>query len=195
MENRLTSDHRTDAQVGRAQSSGLRVLLPTVLPAMLVVLGLVLPLFMFEGDQHPSKIGLGPGAWPDAILKGMSFFAALWLAREIWVLGRAGRTTTLSPPDDDLSYSYAKAIGGLVMIVAYGWLLPLTGFALTTAAFIALWCVFGGVRKPLVVIPVSLLGTYALLWVFMGLALMPLSRGVGVFNSFSIALLQLLGIY
>jgi putative tricarboxylic transport membrane protein len=81
------------------------------------------------------------------------------------------------------------------MILAYGLLLPVIGFPVATTAFIALWCILGGVRHPLAVVPLSLVGTVVLLWVFMGLALMPLSRGQGLFDRISIAILQLLGIY
>jgi putative tricarboxylic transport membrane protein len=93
------------------------------------------------------------------------------------------------------TYSHRKALIGLVLIVAYGWLLPVTGFPLATAAFIALWCILGGVRHPLAVVPLSLVGTVVLLWIFMGLALMPLSRGQGVFDQVSVTILQLLRIY
>ena len=51
-------------------------------------------------------------------------------------------------------------------------------------------------RAPaLPIVPVSVLGTAVLLWVFMGLALMPLDRGEGAFGRFSLAVLRGLGIY
>src|SRR5690606_41508601 len=121
--------------------------------------------------------------------------AGVWLARELvaWRGGRPTPTAAAAPADE--SYSYTKAAAGLAMIVAYGSLLPVIGFSLATAGFIALWCILGGLRRPLVVVPLALVGTAALLWVFMGVALMPLSRGQGVFDDISIAILQLLGIY
>ena len=74
-------------------------------------------------------------------------------------------------------------------------MLPLVGFSLATAVFIVAICLLGGLRKALVIGPVSLLGTAALLWVFVGLALMPLDRGQGIFGRFSLAVLRGLGIY
>ena len=88
-----------------------------------------------------------------------------------------------------------RALAGLAMIVAYGWLLSVLGFAVASAVFIVAWCLLGGMRRPVVLIVVALVGTLALLWLFMGLALMPLPRGQGVFDGFSIWLLQATGIY
>ena len=180
---------------GGITSPGIARLLPTALPLGLFLLALILPSFMFQSDQRASAVGLGPAAWPRAMLMGLAFFSALWIARDIWVLSRAGRRPTLSIPTEDEHYHFGKALVGLVMIVAYGWLLPVLGFALSTAIFIATWCLFGGLRNLKVVVPVTLIGTIALLWLFMGLALMPLPRGAGVFGEFSIWLLRATGIY
>lgn len=165
-------------------------------PAGFLVAALVLPGFMLESTRPPRGVGLGPAAWPQTMLALIAFAAAIWLVQE-FLAWRRGRSLAAAPavaaPGE--VYSYAKAAAGLVMIVAYGWLLPVIGFPLATAAFIALWCFLGGLRHPLVVVPLSLVGTIVLLWIFMGLALMPLSRGQGVFDNISIAILQVLGIY
>ena len=182
-------------RTGAGQTAGVVRLLPALLPAVLAVLALILQHFVFWRGKPAVTTGLGPDAWPDLILNALALFSAIWLGLELWVLGRAGRRSALRAPDDDEIYRFGKAVIGIILIVLYGILLPLTGFALTTAAFIAIWCVYGGVRKPLVVLPVSLIGTWVLLWVFMGISLMPLSRGRGIFDQFSIWLLKALGIY
>lgn len=171
-------------------------LMPTLIPTGLLVMALMLPGYMFKSDQTASSaIGLGPAAWPSTMLLGLAFFSVLWIVRDIWVLARAGRPPTLRFPDEDEHYHFGKALVGLVMIVAYGWLLPRLGFAVSTTVFIAVWCLFSGLRNLLIVVPVTLIGTIALLWLFMGLALMPLPRGAGVFGEFSIWLLRTTGIY
>lgn len=180
---------------GGSLPPGMARLLPTALPLGLLLLAMILPGHMFESDQKSSEIGLGPAAWPRAMLLGLAVFSALWIARDVWVLGRAGRAPTLRIPREDEHYHFGKALVGLGMIVAYGWLLPIVGFAVSTAIFIATWCLFGGLRNLMVVVPVTVIGTIALLWLFMGLALMPLPRGVGVFGEFSIWLLRATGIY
>ncbi|MGB3406943.1 MAG: tripartite tricarboxylate transporter TctB family protein [Jannaschia sp.] len=161
----------------------------------LLFLALILPGRMFESDQTASDIGLGPAAWPRAMLLGMAVFSVLWIARDIWAMGAATRKPTLSVPVEDGHYHFGKALVGLALIVAYGWALPVVGFAVSTALFITVWCLFGGLRNLWVVVPVALIGTIALLWLFMGLALMPLPRGAGPFDDFSIGLLRATGIY
>lgn len=188
-------------QSGRTSRSGglippgLWRLMPTVLPVSLVVLALVLPDFMFSREQSITQAGLGPASWPGTMLQGVAFFAALWILRDFWVLSAAGRKPSLSIPVEDSHYHFGKALVGLAMILVYGWLLPVLGFALATASFITLWCLFAGLRRLRVVLPVALIGTVALLWLFIGLALMPLPRGTGVFGDFSIWLLRTTGIY
>ncbi len=165
-----------------------------ILPAALIAMGLVLPFFMFAGRTPTDAPGLGPAAWPDMALGLMAAFAALWLISEWWRV-RTGRQDTNPAHLSDEPYSMTKAVVGIALIALYGAALGYLGFALTSALFISVWCVYGGLRNPLVVLPTALIGTGALLWLFMGLALMPLSRGVGIFDNFSIWLLQMLQIY
>ncbi len=190
-----TDQGGSTSQTGGARSPGILRLMPTLLPLSLVVMALVLPSFMFSRDQGAAQPGLGPASWPGAMLLGMAFFAALWVLRDIWVLAAAGRKPSLSMPAEDSHYHFGKAIAGLTMILVYGWVLPVVGFALATSVFITVWCLFAGLRKLTVVLPVAGIGTIALLWLFMGLALMPLPRGAGSFGDFSIWLLRLTGIY
>lgn len=164
-------------------------------PVLLVVAALVLPAFMLNTSRPFRGAGLGPTAWPQFMLWTVMGCAALW-ALQSTLAWRRGALDAPRPPEEAAErYSYGKAFAGLALILAYGWSLPWIGFPLATAAFMALWCVLGGVRNPLVVVPVSVLGTVTLLWVFMGLALMPLSRGTGAFDGISIAILRALGIY
>lgn len=168
---------------------------PLLLPALFLALGLVLPRFMFWSGNPPVAQGLGPGAWPRLALHGVALFAGIWLAQEIRVLVRAGGQSLLNAQEDEETYRTGKALLGICLVILYGAFLSITGFALTTIVFIAVWCFYGGVRNPVAVAAVSLVGTGVLLWTFMGLALMPLSRGHGVFDQFSIWLLQTLAIY
>jgi putative tricarboxylic transport membrane protein len=181
------------AQGGRGKA--MARLIPVAVPAMLLVAALVLPAFMFTGDRRPDVPGLGPAAWPNVVLLLLGVFSAIWLAIEVWGLVKWRVSTSLSAPHDEDVYHYGKALVGIGLVIAFGWLLPYVGFAIACAGFLLIWCLYGGLRNPFVLVLVPTLGTIALLWMFMGLALMPLSRGVGIFDQFSVALLQLLGIY
>ena len=180
---------------GDGPAAGWRRFAPILLPAVLLLLALILPGRMFSRGQSADVVGLGPAAWPGAMLLALAVLSGLWVARDLWALRRPGGQPLLTPVVEEEPYAMGKAVAGLAMIVLYGWLLSVIGFALASALFIAAWCVFGGVRNPLVLVPVTLGGTVALLWLFMGLALMPLPRGQRVFDGFSIWLLQTTGIY
>ena len=187
-------ESRTEDPAGLRPRRDWRGELPHLLaPALFLLAALVLPSVMLEQTPDLRGTGPGPAAWPGTMLALAAVCAALWLIQELVTLRRGRRAPAKS--DEEEEYVYSKAVIGLVLIVAYGSLLSISGFALTTVLFMALWCVLGGVRNPLVVVPVSLIGTTALLWMFMGLALMPLPRGVGVFDQISITILQGLGIY
>jgi putative tricarboxylic transport membrane protein len=132
------------------------------------------------------------------MLAAIAVFSAIWLVQEVlaWRRGRDVIDAGDALPEPEREhYHYRKAFAGLVMILAYGWLLPVIGFPLATVIFTLAWCLLGGIRNKAALLLVPTVGTAALLWLFMGLALMPLSRGRGVFDQISIAVLQTLGIY
>ncbi|MFG6083475.1 tripartite tricarboxylate transporter TctB family protein [Paracoccus litorisediminis] len=186
---------QTDPSPVTLTSGGLPPLLAPALACVLTFAALILPTFMFHGDRRLQVNGLGPGAWPGAILMALAAFSAVWLVLEIRALVRGKPPVGLSAPRDEDVYHYGKAITGIVLVILFGWLLPIIGFALATASFLLVWCLYGGLRNPWVVTLVPVLGTVGLLWMFMGLALMPLSRGIGPFDQFSVWLLKLIGIY
>ncbi len=190
-----TSPDNIPLKTGGRKPSGPYRFLPILVPVFLFASSFVLPVFMFSKIQKGEVIGLGPAAWPGTMLWGIALFAGLWIARDIWAGLDERRKPTLSAPVEDTHYDFRKAVIGLLMIASYGWLLPMAGFALATATFIGVWCYFGSMRNLKIVAPVSIIGTIALLWLFMGLALMPLPRGIGMFESFSIWLLRAVGIY
>jgi putative tricarboxylic transport membrane protein len=168
------------------------LLLRLAVPVLILAAALVLPSLMITTTRPFRGTGLGPGAWPQLMLVLIAVCALAWSVQIIlrWWSGRLETAGT-----EDEAYSYPKAIAGLVLILAYGRSLPLIGFSLASALFIASWCLLGGVRTLIAVVPISLIGTGVLLWLFMGLALMPLPRGVGAFDTISVAILRALGIY
>lgn len=193
----LQSNASTQKTGGQSPSgrAALSYWIPTLVPIGVIILAFVLPGHMFKSAQRASDIGLGPAAWPNAMLYSLTFFALIWIAIDLWASRKADRKPLLQAPVEEEKYNFGKALVGLLMILAYGWILAKVGFALATAAFIALWCLYGGLRNWKIVVPISLVGTIGLLWLFMGIALMPLPRGQGLFDVFSIRLLQAIGIY
>ncbi|HLS58888.1 MAG TPA: tripartite tricarboxylate transporter TctB family protein [Paracoccaceae bacterium] len=195
----LSGEHMQDDPAFQRQRRNWREMVPHLLaPATFLVAMLLLPQAIFEGSVPQARgNGPGPGAWPGTMLHLAAICSAIWLIQEIAAWWR-NRPAPVEVPELEAAgeeYGYLKAVLGLGLIIAYGWLLPIIGFTLVTVLFIATWCVLGGIRNPFAVVPVAVLGTIVLLWMFMGAAVMPLPRGIGVFDQFSIATLQMLRIY
>lgn len=165
--------------------------------AFCLVMALALPFFIFvNGPPRAMGPGPGPGSWPLAMIYALMGFSALWFIQDLCVALRGRGSFALAPLSErEVHYSMPMALSGLALITLYCVALPRIGFALSSATFIVIWCFYARLRSPMVVVPVAILGTISLLWIFMGLAMMPLPRGQGVFDGFSVSLLQLLRIY
>lgn len=134
----------------------------------------------------------GPATWPKTMLYCAAATALVIFLRGLYLSRRPAEPAReqAAPGYDD-----AKLISGIVLLVAYGFGITQIGMAWATAAFIAAWLLLSGLRRPLPVVLVSVLGTAAILYVFVKVSLMPLDRGHGVFEEATIVLYRLLGIY
>lgn len=149
-------------------------------------------------DAVPNAVG--PGGWPRAMLVGLGVFAALALVAELLEWRRNIRSGVAAIPgvdgtEEKAGTSDVMAFAGVGVILAYGFSIPYLGFAFSTVAFIAVWCLMGRIRSWATIASVSIIGTVLLLYMFVALAKMPLNRGVEPFNSWTISLYRLLKIY
>lgn len=170
-------------------------------PALILIACLLLPRFMLENPQMAELAGegeVGPTFWPTVMLWLTAICAAWWLAREVWTglrapEVRAEEATIEAPPQDP--YNHLLAWFGVGLVFVYGFAIQYLGFAIATLLFIAAWSLLGGVRRPLVIAPVAVLGTIVLLYVFVALAQMPLDRGQGPLQAATVGIYDALGIY
>jgi putative tricarboxylic transport membrane protein len=132
---------------------------------------------------------IGPATWPRAMLYGAAACAVVIFLRQFF--SGAGARAAGSAGE----YHEGRSLFAVGLLVAYGAALPLAGMAWATAAFLAAWLALGGVRRPLTFVLVPLLGTIAVLYLFVKVSLMPLERGRGAFEQATVALYRLLGIY
>lgn len=138
---------------------------------------------------------VGPATWPRAMLIGMAFCCALLVLRNVRLYASAQRAGMPAAHSSDGKFDNRKAVIGIALLASYVVAMPIIGFALATVAFLWAWLRFGGVRKPHVVASVAVLGTIALLYAFVKLTTLPLERGIGVFDSVTVSLYRVLGIY
>jgi putative tricarboxylic transport membrane protein len=174
-------------------------------PFLFVVGAIALRSRVVESPEMATQVtrGLvGPATWPTIMMWIVAAFSLIWLLQRALNIVRANAYPSKAvalidaPSDDALATPFSILIGlGIVLILAYGYLLAVMGFATSTLLYLVAWCFLGGIRKPLQIGLISLLGTIVLLYLFVKLASMPLDRGQGVMGEFSIALYRLLGIY
>jgi putative tricarboxylic transport membrane protein len=173
---------------------------PVVAPLVFAAAAILLTRFITDRPQEAAAMArgiAGPTTWPTVMLYGVLLLALAWAVQRVAQVLRQREQGT-----NQVQSAAAPAVAGgprvwlgIVLVLAYGFSLPLLGFALATLIYMVLWLLLGGIRAPLQITLVSGIGTVVMLYVFIKLALMPLDRGVGAIGDFSVALYRLLGIY
>ena len=171
-----------------------RALLAGSLLATAVILAAYFIAPGFDGASA-GRGGVGPKTWPRVMLIGIACCAAVMLLRELAHLFLRDPYHPEAAVETGEIYDNWKAVVGIAILVVYGVAIPVVGFVLATVAFFAVWLWLGGVRRARTVGLVSLLGTIALLYIFVGVSKMPLNRGIGPFDGLTVSLYSALGIY
>ena len=133
----------------------------------------------------------GPGTWPKAMLYCVAACSVIILIRN-FIEMKAGAPTTGA---GESGFDDAKLLPGIALLIGYGIGIPEIGMAWSTLVFVACGLVLSGLRRPVAVVLVSVLGTAGVLYLFVKLCMMPLERGKGPFEAATIVLYRLLGIY
>ncbi len=132
---------------------------------------------------------LGPDFWPRLVLVGLMgscVLKALEVAR--------GRTPKAEgSPAQPLSLP--KLAGGMALVLGYTALAPFLGFPLTTFLFLLAFMRLAGTRRPVPLLVIASLGTVTLLYVFVKVVYLPLPKGAGALEDFTISLYRLLKIF
>ena len=137
----------------------------------------------------PVRGQLGPDFWPRLVLVGLMWACALKIlevARE-----RTGQTESAGPRPLNVS----KLAGGIALVLGYTVLAPLLGFPVTTALFLLVFMRLAGTRRPATLVPTAVLGTMVLLYVFVKFVYLPLPKGAGIMEDFTVSLYRLLRIF
>ena len=136
--------------------------------------------------------GFGPDTWPRIMLYGVVVSGMLWGVTR-W---RQARGKGAVPREEGMAEVDTLRLGiGVLTIAGYGAAIVYIGFAFATLLFLTAWFVQGGVRRALPLMANSVLGTLALLYLFLSVAYLPLPRGVGSMDTLTVSLYRLLGIF
>jgi putative tricarboxylic transport membrane protein len=149
---------------------------------------------------------LGPDFWPRLVL-GLIIVCTLYGALK--ALFRRGTedvdssvlpsivadpraaTSEVTAPQ---AHRFRRIAGGITLTAAYVALLQQLGFFVATVPYVAAFLVLGGYRRWRVIVATSVVGTLAMLFLFMKVVYVSLPLGEGVFQQVSLALMQILGI-
>lgn len=143
---------------------------------------------------------IGPDAWPRAVL-ALLIAVCAWEALKRLVFGVGSVAGLLEALMEGAGESGGGAPGGRLRLgagiaatVAYVVLVAFLGFFVATAAFITGFVLIGGYRRWGVALATGVLGSLAMVVLFMKLVYVSLPLGEGPFRALSVALLGLLGI-
>lgn len=148
---------------------------------------------------------VGPSFWPRLIL-GLAMCVCVFELVFRWFFDMEGAVGMLSQVEREIEGEEAageepeerhlpRLLTGIGLTVAYVWALPLLGFALASLLFIAAFIWLGTYRRAGVVAAVSLLGSLALMFIFMKVVYVSLPLGEGPFERLSVLLMGLMGIH
>ena len=150
---------------------------------------------------------ISPAVWPKAIIVIMGLLCAYEIVKRL--VAKSDFTAKGLVSVDPLGVveaspsplgegregrNYPMLFGGIAIIAAYVVAVPYTGFFLTTALFLAIFPWIGGLRRPLLSAAIGLVGSLALVLVFMRVAYISLPLGAGPFRDLSIALMRAIGV-
>lgn len=148
---------------------------------------------------------LGPDFWPRAILAALALTCAYAVLKSLFLAGPRSASGVLQtlmeaagdPPGDwpaAAKPSVARVLLGVGATLAYVLLVGVLGFFLATAAYLCAFILVGGYRRRGVALACGVLGSFAMVALFMKLVYVSLPLGTGPFQALSLAVLRLLGV-
>jgi hypothetical protein len=132
---------------------------------------------------------LGPAFWPRLVLVGLMLACLAKAVEEVRARTVGGAADVRRP------LARGRLAAAVASIVFYVLLGPWLGFPLATALFIATFMALCGTRAPATLGGSALLGTVALLYLFVKLVYLPLPKGAGPFEDLTIGVLRVLRIF
>jgi|MudIll2142460700_1097286.scaffolds.fasta_scaffold16905_2 hypothetical protein len=143
-------------------------------------------------DENPIPGQLGPAFWPRMML--VLLIAGCGLkALEVFRGGGKGVADIVGsgPP---MEVNRIKLWAMIAMVLGVVYFLDILGFALANFIFLLLFMRIAGVRRVLPLVLISLVGTVALLYLFVKVVYIPLPKGQWFFDDLTILLYRFLRI-
>lgn len=148
-----------------------------------------------SASPYNSGVGYGPSSWPEFALVMLVVASVLLCVGRGWrclIHQRTQDPTDAVQPEDCSNYRVAV---GAFLILLYGIGVIFVGFLIGSVLFLLIWMLTGGMRKPLQLLMISIVGTLAPLYLLVKVAYMPLPRGVGIFETATVWLYEVLRLF
>ncbi len=145
--------------------------------------------------RRPGQIG--PDAWPRAILLILMFCCVVKIV-DLWKHQHSRKQESVSPGQarEEAEAGNPKVlIAGVIMVFGFVLATDTIGFFLSSLLFLWGLTYLGGWKKKLYLVPISVLGTVAISYIFVKLVYIPLPKGTGFFEDVSILVYRTLGIF
>jgi hypothetical protein len=181
------------------RDSSTRALLAEVVPEIALLIGAVYFFYLagrFGGGGQTEPGQLGPGFWPRMAATGLAIALVARIFQTIRARNRPIvkiRSAFPEEEDEDVEVDWPRV--GIAMGLVIGYVLGtmFIGYLFATAAFLTTFIWIGGQRRwyaPLIAIVGSLISAY----VFIGIVYVALPTGVGIFDTVTVRIYELLGI-
>lgn len=171
----------------------------------LVGLALVAVLWPATTGLESSAGGPGPAFFPQVLLVLLTLASLIGLVVEVR-RSRAGSSrarvasaaaeapVTDVGPDEDETH-LPRALQAAALVLAYVAATAVMGWVLASTAFALVFLVLSGHRRPLPVLAVALVAPQVLAYLFVKVVYIALPTGVGLFDTVTVALYRLFGVY
>jgi putative tricarboxylic transport membrane protein len=187
-------DDAPEVQVIERDSS-LRAVLSELVPEVVLLIGAGYFFYLagnFGGQTDPGQ--LGPGFWPRMAATGL----AIALVARIFQIVRARNRPIVKvrsefPEDDDVEVDWPRLGTAIALVVGYVLATMFIGYLFATAAFLTAFIWLGGQRRWYVPL-IGIAGALVSAIIFIGVVYVALPTGVGVFDTLTVAIYELLGI-
>ena len=135
----------------------------------------------------------GPDFWPRIALAAMMIICAVQFARLLF-FGRPDQETgvidTSDGAEEEGPRSTVLLLAGVVLTVAYGFVMPILGFLISTFLFLILFIYAGRYRSPVPILLTSLIGSVGALILFQKVVYVSLPRGIPPFDGLADMILR-----
>lgn len=201
-------DRSEKPQAGQAVSDGGAARaeerpLPLKLVPEILLLAISIYLFFDAfGFEYVAREGrLGPSFWPQVICAGIALCALAAIAQKVMGHGRPvageGPSTldvTVDVAEEDNVVNWPRVALGIGLVIAYPLASIFIGYPLATALLLITFLYLGGQRKWYIV-PIGIFSSLLFTYVFSGFVYISIPWGVGIFESLTGLIHQMLGIY